>query len=180
MFDKLKFHGSRYRLNLATCTELREVADEALNSGFYSPALVDTALDAEDNLLEIGSAFMDALAELKVVVPESIEDCIWGVLHYSIQQVATLAVEPEVGLARIMEVYRVCSLYEYSQKFVGDSHDIQNLIGAYWEYDGIWERYFGDEFQKGQEQARDLDKDVIERCQVWIRKHAVEVSLWDG
>ena len=91
-----------------------------------------------------------------------------------------MAVEPEVGLTRIMEVYRGCSLHERSQKFVGDSHNIQNLIGAYWEYDEIWERYFGDEFQKGQGQARDLDKDVIERCQVWIRKHEVEIAPQDG
>ncbi|XGB42099.1 MAG: hypothetical protein LVS60_18365 [Nodosilinea sp. LVE1205-7] len=141
MFDKLKFYGSRYRLNLATCTELREVADEALNGGFYSPTLVDAAIDAENNLLEIGPAFMDALAELGVVVPESIEECIWGVLHYSIQQIATLAVEPEVGLAGIMEVYRGCNLYELNQKSVGDSHDVQDLIGAYWEYNEIWEKY---------------------------------------
>lgn len=173
MFDKLKFYGSRYRLNLATCTELREVADEALNAGFYSPALVDAAIDAEDNLAEIGPAFMNTLAELEVVVPKSIEECIWGVLYYSIQQIATLVVEPEVGLVRIMEVYRGCNLHERSQKFVGDSHDVQNLIGAYWEYDEIWEKYVGAEFQEGQGQARDLDEEVIGRCQVWLSKYAV-------
>jgi hypothetical protein len=173
MFDKLKFCGSRYRLNLATFTELRKVADEALNAGFYSPALVDAALDAQDSLLEIGPAFMDALAELKVVVPESIEECIWGVLHYSIQQITTLAIEPEVGLAGIMEVYRGCNLHERSQQFVGDSHDVQNLIGAYWEYDETWGRYIGAEFQLGQEQAKDLDNEVIGHCQAWLSKYAV-------
>jgi hypothetical protein len=180
MFDKLKFHGSRYRLNLATCTELREVADEALNAGFYSPALVDAALDAENNLWEIGSAFMDALTELEVVVPESIEECIWGVLHYSIQQIAILAVAPEVGLASIMEVCRGCNLYERSQNFVGDSHDVQNLVGAYWEYDEIWERYVGSETQEGQGQARDLNKKVIENCQVWLSEHDVEQPQCTG
>ena len=164
MFDKLKFYGSLYRLNLATFNELRKVADEALNAGFYSPALVDAALESDDNLLEIGPAFVDALAGLEVVVPESIEECIWGVLHYSIQQIATLVVEPEVGLARIMEVYRGCNLYERSQNFVDDSHDIQNLIGAYWEYDEICGRFVGAEFQEGQGQARDLNKEVIWRC----------------
>lgn len=174
MFDKLKFHGSRYRLNVATCTELREVADEALNAGFYSPALVDAAMDAEDNLLEIGPAFMDALAQLEVVVPDSIEECIWAVLHYSIQQIAMLAVEPEVGLARIMDVYNGCDLHGRNQEFVGDSHDVQTLIGAYWQYDDIWERYIGAELSEGQRQARNLDKEVIGQCQAWLTKHAVE------
>jgi hypothetical protein len=172
---KLKFHGSRYRLNLATCTELRKVADEALNVGFYSPALVEAALDAEDNLWAIGSAFMDALAELEVIVPESVEECIWNTLRYSIQQIATLAVEPEVGSARIMEVYRGCNLHERSQKFAGDSHDVQNLIGAYWEYSEIWERYVGTEsLPEGKKMAIDLDKEVIEYCQVWLSKNDVE------
>ncbi len=180
MFDKLKFHGSRYRLNLATCTELREVADEALNAGFYSPALVDAALDAKDNLLEIGPAFMDALAALDVVVPDSIEECMWAVLQYSIQQIATLAIKPEVGLARIMEVCRVCNLYERSQNFVDDSHDLQNLVGAYWEYDEIWEKYVGDKSQEEHGKMRDLDKEVIENCQVWLSKHDVEQPQCTG
>ena len=174
-FDKLMFYGSRYRLNLATCTELRQVADEALNAGYYSSSLVDAALDAENVLWEVGPAFMIALAELNVVVPESIEECIWIVLNYPTQQIATLAVEPEVGLASIMEVYRGCNLYDRSQNFVGDSHDVQNLIGAYWEYSEIWERYIGGaEFQEGQRQARDLDKDVIGRCQVWLSNHTAK------
>ena len=175
-FDKLMFCGSRYRLNLATCTELRQVADEALNAGYYSSSLVDAALDAENILWEVGPAFVAALAELKVVVPESTEECIWIVLHYPTQQIATLAVEPEVGLASIMEVYRGCNLYDRSQNFVGDSHDVQHLIGAYWEYDEIWERYGGAEFQEGQRQARDLDKDVIGRCQVWLNNHTIEMN----
>jgi len=130
MLAKLKFHGSRYRLKLATCSELREVADEALNSGYYSSALVDAAIDAENNLLGIGPAFMDALADLGVVVSESIEDCIWDVLRYSARRIATSVIEPAVGLEEIMAVYRGCDLYERSQKFVGDSHDIEYLIGA--------------------------------------------------
>jgi hypothetical protein len=180
MLVKLKFHGCRLRLNLATCTELRKVADEALNEGFYSPSLVDAALDAENNLCGIGPAFMDALAELEVVVPESIEDCIWETLRYSIQQMAKLAIEPEVGLEEIMEVYRGCNLYERSQGFVGDSHDIQNLIGAYWEYDEIWQRYVRSESQEGQGQVRDLDKEVIENCQAWLSKHDVEQPQCTG
>ena len=176
MFDKLRFYGSRYRLNLSTCTELRQVADEALNAGFYSSPLVDAALDANNVLWEVGPAFMAALAELEVVIPESTEECIWIVLHYPTQQIATLAVEPEVGLASIMEVYRGCNLYDRSQNFVGDSHDVQNLIGAYWEYDEILERYVGADFQEGQRQARDLDKDVIGRCQIWLNKHTIEMN----
>jgi hypothetical protein len=174
MFDELRFYGSRYRLNLANCRELRKVAYEALNAGFYSSALVDAALDAEDNLREIGPAFMNALADLEVGVPESDEDCIWIVLHHSIQQIAALAVEPEVGLVEIIEVYMGCNLYERSQEVVGDSHDIQNLIGAYWQYEEIWATYLGDEFQAGKAQARDLDEEVVEYCQVWLSKHDVE------
>ena len=171
MFDRLKFYGSCYRLNLENCTQLRKVADEALNAGFYSPFLVDAALDAEDNLLGIGPAFMDALADLGVAVPESDEDCIWIVLYHSIRQIAALAVAPEVGLARIVK----CNLYERSQKLADDSHDIQNLIGAYWQYEEIWAVYLGDEFQReGKAKERDLDDQVIELCQVWLRKYDVD------
>ena len=179
MFDKLKFYGSRYRLNLATCAELRKVADEALNAGHYSSALVDAALDAENVLWEIGPAFMAALAELEVIVPESTEECIWVVLRYSIQQIVTLAVEPEVGLASIMEVDTDYDLYERSQNFVGDSYDVQNLIEAYWEYwdyHDIWERLVGAEFQEGHKQPRDLDKEVVGRCQDWLSKHTIELN----
>ncbi len=172
MFDQLKFYGSCYRLNLANCRELRKVADEALNAGFYSPFLVDAALDAEDNLWGIGPAFVDALPDLEVAVPESDEDCIWIVLYHSIRQIATLAVEPKVGLARIVK----CNLYERSQELVGDSHDIQNLIRAYWQYEEILAVYLGDEFQQeGKAKVKDLDDEVIEHCQIWLGKHNVEM-----
>jgi inactivated superfamily I helicase len=64
MLFQLKLHGLRYRLNLANRDELRLAAFTALNAGTCTPSLLEAALDAEDRLDEIGSAFEKTLQEL--------------------------------------------------------------------------------------------------------------------
>ena len=175
MLVQLRFHGLRYRLGLATWLELRQVADAALNAGIYSPSLVDAALDAERNLWEIGSAFEKALIELGLALPESQEECCWKVLTHYINQIANKEVKPLTGLKGVMEVYRVCQLYERSKDYVGDSHGIHELIGAYWGYDEIFERPQEVTYENlsGEKAVLALDAEVIEMSRVWLREYSV-------
>ena len=175
MLSQLKFHGLRYRLGLATCSELRQTADAALNAEIYSPSLVDAALDAEECLWEIGAAFEQALDELGLMLSETRHECCWEVLRYCITQIANQGIEPLTGLNGVMEVYRGCQLYGQSRHYVGDSHDIHELVGAYWSYGELLERpeEITHDGLAGEEAILALNADVIEMCKVWLGKHAV-------
>ncbi len=170
--SQLVFNGLRYRLGLTTCLELRQIADATLNAGIYSPSLVEAALDAEESLDKIGIAFEKALGELGLTLPNSQHECIWALLRHYIRQIADRDVEPITGLKGIMEVYWSCQLFEQSKDYVGDSHDIHKLIGAYWEYGEIWERSQNATYCKlPQEAISALDIIVIEDCRAWLNQH---------
>ncbi|MEM7761124.1 MAG: hypothetical protein AAF298_23795 [Cyanobacteria bacterium P01_A01_bin.40] len=175
MLVQLKFHGLRYRLGLATWLELRQVSDAALNAEIYSPSLVDAALDAEENLWEIGLAFEKALSELELTLPESQDDCCWKALEYYINQIANKEVEPLTGLKGIMEVCWGCQLYEQSKDYVGDSYDIHELIGSYWGYEELFERPKEVTYNElaGEAATLALDANVIEMCRAWLREHTL-------
>ncbi|MEM8543927.1 MAG: hypothetical protein AAGF66_08050 [Cyanobacteria bacterium P01_H01_bin.119] len=175
MLTQLRFHGLRHRLGLATCSELRQIADSALEAGIYSPSLVDAALDAEEELWEIGTAFEKALTELGITLPTSQEECCWEILSHHIEQIANKEVEPLKGLEELMKVYRGCQIHEQSKDYVGDSHDIHYLVGAYWGYDELFERPQEITYKELKAEAAflELDADVINMCKVWLGKHAV-------
>lgn len=166
----MRLHGLRYRLGLATWFELREAADTALNAGIYSPSLVDAALDADECLWEIGTAFEKALHELGLTLPESQEECCWEVLKHYIEQIENEEVEPVLGLKGVMEVYQGCQLYDCSQYYAGDSHNIHELIGAYWSYHDLLEGYRNFDELKDKGALLALDANVIESCKTWLSK----------
>ncbi len=173
MFSQLRFQGLRYRLGLAKWMELRLTSDEALDAGIYTPSLVDAALDADEWLHEIGAAFEKALQELEIVLPDSQEGCCWALLHHYISQIESGVVKPQLGLKGVMEVYYGCNLYDRSTDYVGDSHDLSELIGAYWGYDDLLERpqYVTYNDLSGEEAVSAFDEYAVASCKTWLEKH---------
>lgn len=173
MLVQLRFHGLRYRLGLATSSELRQVANSALNTGIYSHSLADAALDTEERLEEIGAAFEKALVELSITLPESREECCWEVLRYYIKQIASQEINPFAGLRGIIEVYYGLTDVIHSNHYVGDSYDIHYLIGAYWGCVELFERPQEITYKEleGEKAVLALGVNVIENCQGWLNKY---------
>jgi hypothetical protein len=199
MLSQLRFQGLRHRLGFAKWPELRQVADEALNADIYTPSLVDAALDAGEWLHEIGAALEKALEELKITLPQSEDGCCWALLHHHVSQIETGLITPWAGLKGVMEVYYGCRLYDRSTDYVGDSHNICELIGVYWQYDellecreeltykdpsgavvttGVVGTADSDDFKHRNLSKEDLvallelDRSVVEICKLWLERNA--------
>lgn len=173
MVSQLRFQGLRYRLGLANCIELRQTANEALDAGIYTPSLVDAALDVDERLYEIGAAFEKALAELEIVLPDSKEECCWALLHHHVNQIESGVTKPQPGLKGVMEVYYGCNLYEQSTDYVGDSHDLSELIGAYWGYNDLFKRPQEVTYNdlSGEDAVSAFDSYVVVSCKIWLETH---------
>ena len=61
-------------------------------------------------------------------------------------------------------------------KYVGDSHGIQDLVGAYWSYDDLDEAARVATFKGAGEERRSLDIDVVQRAQEWMKRHGEGTS----
>jgi hypothetical protein len=150
MLFQLKLHGLRYRLNLANRDELRLAAFTALNAGICTPSLLEAALDAEDRLDEIGSAFEKTLQELGITLPASREDCCWAMLRYYINQIAKVD-KSLLWDKNLTDVVEVCLRSEAS-----DVYEIYALCDAARGYDF---------------DLRGERLDVVEYCKAWLERH---------
>jgi uncharacterized protein (DUF433 family) len=176
VLSQLAYQGVRHLAGLATSCELRQAANAALNAGLYSPSLADVAVFLDKRLSDIGPVFQEALRELHIAVPESCDDCCWTLLRHYIGQIANRYVLPREGLGGLMhEVFFGFNLHEKSTRYVGDSHDIEQLISAYYGYDDLLERPHEVSFNGlyGRAAVDALDADVVAKCASWLERHPV-------
>ena len=73
---------------------------------------------------------LQALEDLYTDIP-SPDNAVWTLLRHHIGRIAYEDVPPRDGLRFVVGVYDRAHLYGQSQTYVGDSHGIQALIGAY-------------------------------------------------
>lgn len=159
MLSQLEFHVIRYRLGLASSSELRQVAKTAIDLGTYSPSLVDAAFDAEERLAEIGSAFEKALQELGMAFPESEDDCRWALLRYHISQIANGVANGETeNIHDVLEEIMYISNFE---KWEDGVYDLYSIYHAVHKDDDYY--YSGD--------SDDYLMDIFVSCKAWLSRH---------
>ncbi|VEP12150.1 hypothetical protein H1P_1360020 [Hyella patelloides LEGE 07179] len=178
MENQLKIYGILHKLNLATWEELRNIANNALNKEIYSLSLVDAALDADENIHDIGLAFEKALAELNIIIPQSINKCRWLSLKHYINQIANEKVVIYKGLINIMKVYNGCNLHKKSRYYAGDSHDIHYFVGYYWAYNDI-QQDFSLTLEDKKEITINCDRKVIEIANSWLQRRNCSITAGD-
>jgi len=163
----LKLAAALYVLGNATSDELARIADSLLTDGVYSPALGELGTTRRIVMAEAGPLFEQALHDLNVGMP-SPDEAVWVLLRYHISRIAYEEVSPREGLQSVLEVYNRANLHAQSQTYVGDSHGIEGLIGAYWEYDCLHARPAGESLETDLEAIRALDDTVVHAATVWV------------
>jgi hypothetical protein len=155
---------ARYVLGVAESWELPIIADALMNIGPSTPAMAELATMRNPVMAEAGPLFEQALRERGVQIP-SREEAIWTLLRYYLQGIADGSIMPKEGLSLVVRgAYYPGKLYERSEKFAGDSHDLQHLIGAYYEYDDLYKP--GD--------VNQLNAEVVKLALEWIERNGSE------
>jgi len=166
----LQVIAARYVLGeLSTC-ELARIADALLDQGIYSPAVGELATTRDLILADAGPLFEQVLQDLHAEIP-SREDAVWILLRHHIGRIAYEDVAPRAGLRLVLDVYNRADLQAQSRAYVGDSHGIQQLIGAYWEYDDLEVRPVGESLEPRAEALQALDEAVVRLATEWVGEH---------
>jgi hypothetical protein len=169
--DELLVAAARYVLDQMPSWELSGLANRLLNLGLTFRAVVDLATIRELTMADAGPLFERILQDASVTKP-SREEAMWIVLRSYIEAIAVGSVGPREGLGLMMNVYHRSDLSR-SGEYVGDSHDVVQLVGAYWAYDDIDEAARVVTFRKEGEERAKLDAVVIQRAQEWLGRHSV-------
>jgi len=89
-----------------------------------------------------------------------------------LDRIARRVVEPRDGLGRVMAVVDACGLHDRSRVHVGDSHGLERLVGAYWNYDDLDDMSRVGARAHVDQARQELDDDVVRRAQEWMDGHA--------
>jgi hypothetical protein len=160
--------AARYALGDLPSWDLVEIANVILGRGVYSDALGKLGTDRDLMMSAAGPLFEQALQDLNVEIPSSTQ-AIWVLLGHHIRQLASRAVAGREGLGPIMDIYYLAELHARSTQFVGDSHGIQHLVGAFYEYDDIDVRQHEVSFRGHHGAAvKALDDTVVRLAHEWL------------
>jgi hypothetical protein len=140
------------------------IADHFINDGPGTPAIAELATMHNPAMAEAGPLFEQVLRERGVQIP-SREEATWILLRCYIQGIADGSIAPQEGLTLVVsEAYYPGNLYETSKELAGDSHDIQHLIEAYYEYDCLYKS----------EDVMKLNAEVVKLAHEWMERHGSE------
>jgi len=163
----LQLAAARYILGDLPSDELARIADALLDQGVYSLAIGELATTRHPLMADAGPLFEQALQDLNVEMP-SHEEAVWVLLRHHIGRIAYEDVAPRDGLQFMLDVYDRAHLNANSHTYVGDSHGIERLIGAYWAYEDLLARPAGQALETHSEEIRDLDDVVVRAATEWV------------
>lgn len=160
--DILAVTAARYVLGAARADALQEAADRALDDGLYSEELSRLAneFDYRSRIADAGAVFERALAQLGLSLPSG-ADAGWIALRDAVRKIAEGEVSPRAGLEDVRRIHQLADPCPQPGGFIGDSHDLQQLLGARWAYDEVEEEEFAV-----------LDPAVVADAKKWLAQHA--------
>jgi hypothetical protein len=169
---ELALAAARVALGQATAADLKSAASAAIDAGLVTPDIAALAMLGDHTLSEAEPIFRKALGNLGIEVP-GIEEATWILLRAHVQGIAARTTDPDQGLRDMLAVFNAADLPGQSRDYVGDSHDLQALIGLYWEIDEVLARRSEVGFNRQYGASLDrLRQQVVDEATNWISRHA--------
>ena len=139
----IELAAARYRLGRASGESLVALAGELLREGHDGAVKLALAEDLDPVAWEVGPLFEDLCAQMGQPIPDPHKAA--DILTTAIlREIVNGSLAPEAGLKQLMnDVYWPHVSHEDGSgigHYVGESHGLQHLVGAYWSYDELRER----------------------------------------
>ena len=174
MASNIELTAAQYVLGSVPSEELKRAADQALDAGVVTPSLAELACIIHPIMSETGPLFEAMLRELSIQVPSK-EEAIWIVLRHWLTEISEGRLDPMDGMARVMsEVYDPANLHGRTKSYVGDSHDLQGLIGNYYTVDdGDIARIASYGLHDETKLLKETRMNMVRQAKEWLAKHGV-------
>ena len=174
----LELAAARYAIGTLQSLEMSRLADAALRAGVVYPATTVLGTLESPTIGDAQPLFLEWLDEMGMQVPDK-DAAVWTILGHMMRRIATKEVPAREGLARVIEEgLHDADIFSKTRKYVGDSHGIHHLVGAYHAYDDLDERPDEVSFagKYGQEAIAALDEDIVRLAGQWCRDHADQAA----
>jgi hypothetical protein len=139
----IELAAARYRLGRMSGESLVALAEQLLGEGHDEAVELAIAEDLDPVTWQVGPLFEGLCARLGQSIPDPHEaaDIVTTAI---LRDILDGSLAPEIGLKQLMDdVYWPHVAHEGESgigHYVGESHGLQHLIGAYWSYDELRKR----------------------------------------
>ena len=164
---------ARRELTSVSAGELQRLAISLIEQGHDFPSLHELAWDTVISHREAALLFEAAMKTLGWRHP-SRKEAVEILVRHHLSRIVEGSCSPERGLQFLMkEVYWTEVSRFSSSVYVGDSHDLQELIGCYWSYDDLRDspNVVGYNGLYGEAALRAFDDQVRQVAAEWLSRH---------
>ncbi len=166
---------ARRELTSVSAGEWQRVAISLIEQGHDFPALHELAWDPVISHREAAVLFEAAMTTLGWRHP-SREEAVEILVRHHLSRIVEGRCSPELGLQHVMEEVYWPEVSKFSSAVhVGDSHDLQHLIGCCWSYDDLHDspNVVGYDGLHGEAALRAFDDQVREVAAEWLNRHPI-------
>ncbi len=163
--------AARYRLGLESGESLRSLGEVLLADGHDEA--VRLAIVENPVMADVGPWFEEVCAELGQPIPP-LSEAVDLVATEILREIVDGAVAPEVGLRELVDdVYSAIRDQDQPGAYAGESHGLQDLIGARWGYDDLRDRptELSIDGKFGEAAILALDENVRRYAHQWLADH---------
>ena len=169
--EELRIAAAKYALDAIPSWELSELARRLVDTRQTPRAVIELATLREPTMAEAGPLF-ERILEARHFTRPSKDEAVWTLLRHYVGVIADGSVAPRTGLEPMMGVFGLAEgIGARATQNVGDSHDIQHLVGAYWSYEDLDDAARVVTFKGADEKREALDVEVVQRAQEWMKRH---------
>jgi hypothetical protein len=141
--EPLELAAARYRLGLEDGTSLRALGESLLSKDHDMDAAVRLTIVDDLAMSEVGPIFERVCREVEQTIP-SLDEAIRIVSTKILCDIAEGSIDPQMGLQSLMDdiywPHLAAITNTEGDHYVGESQNLQSLIGAYWGYDELRKR----------------------------------------
>ena len=165
MRHSLHYQAAKLAMGKLNADEIKATIRDLVDGGFYLDAFLDALDNSRPRLDEVLPGLLAAFSHDGIIVPDK-ERAVWILIEHHLKAIAAGKSDPLEELSKLIaDVYWDYDFHTPTKEYLGDSHGIEHLIGAYWKADDLRENAEG----KGPNAAASVDKWAELRNQVVLQ-----------
>lgn len=169
----LDYMACRITLGNASADLIQKTVNQLMDDGIFSAEFLDIIDSKPPTMADVSPPFQKYLRKVGIQC-QSKDEAVWRLIGYHTGRIASRQIEPLEGLSTLIkDIYRDYDFRAQTKQYLGDSHDIQKLIGLYWEYDDILDAPYQTEYagRSREEVVTELSDAVLEEARRWQEEH---------
>jgi hypothetical protein len=166
----LHYQAAKLAMGKLNADEIKATIHALVDGGFYLDDFLDALDSSRPRLDEVLPGLLAAFSHYGIVVPDK-EQAVWILIEHHLKAITAGDSDPLEQLSKLIaDVYWDYDFHTPTKEYLGDSHGIEHLIGAYWEADDLRENATGrgPSTTASAEEWAELRNQVVLQAKRWL------------